>query len=141
MIPRVHYLVRSPTALGQLLYPTEVDDDYQSFGTFFFLGETFEDVREYYVFFAVLNGDVIAPNLARVGGSSIYRSAVEGVGRFEFTATIIGAGGLYAGAYYPPEGMYAVRQLEVRSHLALDSAARHKNFFFTGYTPERNSAV
>lgn len=137
MIPHVHYLVRHPSIPGELLYPDEVDENYQSFGTFFLVGKTFDDVRDKYIFFAVLNGNVIASNLTRIRDSSLYNAAVEGVGRFEFRATSIGAGGLYAGTYKPSEGLYAVRQLEIRSHAILNSAARDKNFFFVGYTPKR----
>lgn len=138
----VHYMLRRPDALGQLIYPLELgEEDYQGTGSFFFDGIGQEDVDEAYIFYAMLDELLLSIPLRRLGSSYMFEADVGRIGRFRFRATTIGVPATYGGAYsggfgsFGEDGAKLVRQLAPSDHRDLEDAARRFGFYFIGYSP------
>jgi len=133
----VHYFIRNPAVLGEVIYPKELGsvESYQGYGSFFMLGDDDNDVDDEYQFPAVLEGAVIAVSLRRRVNSSTYEASIAGLGSFEFRATKIGIGARYIGNSLNEDGRVVVRQLAPQSRNKLEQAALANDFYFIGFTP------
>lgn len=129
----VHYLCRKPGAFGELVYPDELPENYQTLGSFFLGGSDPLGFDEVYVFHAYQEGAVIPLELRRTGASILLAHA-DGIGDFAFRAVQSGVPARYAGNYpFPDEKL--VRQLAPQDRTVLEDAAQSKDFFFVGYSP------
>lgn len=137
----IHYLIRKPENLGELIYPIELTDPhYQGQGSFFADGRHPDDVDSSYVFYAVRDAELIPVRLRRIGAASFQADIIH-VGSFIFRATTIGVPARYAGRYPFPSGNFLVRQFSPSDRIALERAAFDHDFYFAGYSPQIDAAA
>jgi hypothetical protein len=132
----IHYMVRRPEHLGELIYPLELfDPGYYGYGSFFIDGHHIDDVDQAYLFYAVRDDQLLPIELRSVDDTS-FEADVDGVGLFIFKATRVGVPARYAGQYPFPPDTLLVRQLAPKDRPALEQAAHEHDFYFTGYSPQ-----
>jgi hypothetical protein len=131
----VHYMVRNPARLGELIYPLELNEpDYQAYGSFFIDGSDIDDLRDSYLFYG-LSDEVFLPIDLRRVGKAQFDASVPKIGRFRFTATKVGVPAKYGGTLPFPSESLLVRQLAPYDRTALERAALEFNFYFIGFSP------
>ncbi|WP_367159793.1 hypothetical protein ABUE34_12060 [Kozakia baliensis] len=135
----MHYLCRKPGASGELVYPDELPENYQTLGSFFLGGSDSTGFDETYIFHAYREGAVIPLELRRTSASILLAHA-DGIGDFAFRAVQSGLPARYTGNY-PFLDEELVRQLAPRDRAALEDAAQSKDFFFVGYSPRLDRPV
>lgn len=135
----VHYLCRKPGSVGELVYPLELPDGYQSLGSFFLGGSDVSSVDEVYRFPVYLDGSVLPSELRHIRGA-IFEAEIQAIGRFAFRAIQAGMPARYTGAY-PFDDIKLVRQLAPRNRAFLEEVALTKDFMFVGYSPRIDDAT
>lgn len=132
----IHFMVRNPGYPGGLLYPSEIETNYNGIGSFFILGELNDNLRDEYIFFAIRNQEAIPVGIRRDNNRrSTFSAAVFGIGDFIFVTRKIRPPSIYRGMMRNVYGMYAGWRIEPLNPEALDLAAREKKFYFIGYSP------
>lgn len=131
----VHYMVRRPDRLGQLLYPPELPGDYQGYGFFCLPGHCECCLDDQYLFYVVIDDDLFAVALER-DGNSTFVASVPRIGRFRFRAKTFRSPVLYAGDFPLAPDEHPVRQLAPLNRNAHEIAVHEHRFYFAGYSPK-----
>lgn len=136
MIRAIHYMVRRPDSIGELIYPIElIDPRYQAYGSFFADGRHPDDLDDTYLFHAARDGALMTLKLQRISVAS-FATEVEDIGQFHFTATRIGVPARYHGQYPFPKDNLLIRQFAPRDRNLLERAAFEHDFYFIGFSPQ-----
>jgi hypothetical protein len=132
----VHYMIRKPDALGEVIYPSDLDpaEDYYGNGEFFLGGRNAAELAELYSFLAIWGERPVVVKLERRTGANFVAN-VEGVGEFWFTAKRLATLPRYTGQYSGFEDEQLIRQLVPADHRGLDAAVREHDFYFVGFSP------
>lgn len=132
----IHYMVRDPRNLGQLVYPIDIPDlFYHAYGSFFIDGQSSSDLDDTYNFYSMYNEVIISITLRRTGEVS-FAANVDGLGQFLFRATKIGMPAQYGGQYSLPNENLLIRQLAPYDRRQLELASQEHDFYFIGYSPQ-----
>lgn len=134
----IHYMVKSPGKLDELVYPAQIEDNdgkYYTLGCFYILGKRGEPLFNEYKIFAMLDEQIIEARLIQYRKSrNFYRANIDKIGSFIFYAQTVTNQLLYRGSEKELEELQAVRRLRSRNPEDLEKVCVEKKFYFLGYS-------
>lgn len=130
-------MIRKPGAVGEVIYPSELDvgKEYYGFGSFFLSSHNKRKIDSIYSFWAIWRNQAVETKLERQS-SNVFRVQFDGVGKFEFRARNINSPARYTGQYRGFDDKWLIRQLAPFDHELLDAAILKHDFYFVGFTPK-----